>query len=755
MTKMFDINNNVSNNKCNTIYLHSTHVQNRREDHLCRSHVISLICPDRKDSSNQQKANKKSTKEAINDNIRSSGKTRNQNEISTPSKMIPGAVRKKADDIYTMKRTHKDKEILEIERETKPKQHVGFLKIISNVCEPKICKDEIHHIRVNENRFPPRSDSNQILRVRKEETGNFYENKSKITTIKDFMLDVRGDRLNTFLFRWKQKPGIAWPGQLADAGFFYEGNALDVKCFECKIVTSVDKWTQNENPMEAHARININCLFVKKQGFKPIKTVREEDAPLGQNNYVLDEKVAVADITLPQNVVAETTKQRYTVNEQHVPPLLIPAGQLSGLVKGNEANNENTKSQDKEVKTATAIDTKALGDIFKDGLSIGDSIAEHVRRNTHTSNDSMNSQLTMDVSNPGNHYTEYKYPQFQSISSRLRSFEKWRFSHKQTPQSLSSAGYFYTGENDIVRCFCCDLGLAEWDPKDDPWKEHARHNPKCWFLINEKGTVFIEFIQKDWKKIYNAKHAAFDDKESRIATFDDWRKDIEQTPEILADAGFFFTGDEDVVRCHYCDGGLRNWEPGDIPWQEHARWFPFCKYLIKMKGREYIEEVKRITEERQRSESTVSTATHLSSLPEDIRDLQPIKELQEMKIEDELIRSAVSEFRNKKGHTNFTTAELITLIFEGKEQQQPKQSPFAASSIVQKENEEEKDPQKIKETNRQLKEKMKCIRCRTNDICMLFVNCGHRQTCEECADLMDFCPICDTRIKKRLKTFLS
>ncbi|XP_071137547.1 baculoviral IAP repeat-containing protein 7-like [Mytilus edulis] len=68
---------------------------------------------------------------------------------------------------------------------------------------------------------------------------------------------------------------------------------------------------------------------------------------------------------------------------------------------------------------------------------------------------------------------------------------------------------------------------------------------------------------------------------------------------------------------------------------------------------------------------------------------------------------------------------------------------------------EEKDPQKLKEINKQLKDKMKCIRCRTNDICMLFVNCGHRQTCEECADLMDFCPICDTRIKKRLKTFLS
>jgi hypothetical protein len=35
---------------------------------------------------------------------------------------------------------------------------------------------------------------------------------------------------------------------------------------------------------------------------------------------------------------------------------------------------------------------------------------------------------------------------------------------------------------------------------------------------------------------------AFDDKQSRVVTFDGWRMDIEQTPDILADAGFFYTG---------------------------------------------------------------------------------------------------------------------------------------------------------------------------------------------------------------------
>lgn len=445
MTKTCETNNNVTNNRRNTIDLHDNHVQNRRQNHLCLSPVTALICPDRKDSYNLQKAYKKSTKEATNDNIRNLGETRNLKENTSAYKMKQGEIRKKVDNIHTMKRTHKDKEILEIESETKPRQHDDFPKKISYVCKPQICKDTIHNITVNENRFPLRSANNQTLKVRKEETGTFFDNVE--VDIEDCMLDVRGDRLNTFLFRWKQKPGIAWPGQLADAGFFYEGNAYDVKCFECKYVTPVDKWPRNENPMEAHARININCLFVKKQGFKPIKTVREKDTQCGQNNYASGEKVAIADNNLPENIVAEITKRSDTVNEQHVPSSLIPTGLLSSLLKENEASNVNTKRPDKEVKITTVIDPKALGDIFKDGLSIGDSIADNVSRSetVHVPTDSMNSQLTMDVSNPGNQFTEYKYPQFQSVSSRLRSFEKWKFFHKQTPQSLSSAGYFYTG----------------------------------------------------------------------------------------------------------------------------------------------------------------------------------------------------------------------------------------------------------------------------------------------------------------------
>lgn len=46
----------------------------------------------------------------------------------------------------------------------------------------------------------------------------------------------------------------------------------------------------------------------------------------------------------------------------------------------------------------------------------------------------------------------------------------------------------------------------------------------------------------------------------------------------------------DQVRCFYCDGGLRHWEPGDDPWIEHARWFPLCGYVRLVKGDEFVQQ---------------------------------------------------------------------------------------------------------------------------------------------------------------------
>jgi hypothetical protein len=80
--------------------------------------------------------------------------------------------------------------------------------------------------------------------------------------------------------------------------------------------------------------------------------------------------------------------------------------------------------------------------------------------------------------------------------------------------------------------------------------------------------------------------------QSRLKTFTNW-PDCGQSAETLAEAGFFYIARLDHVKCFYCDGGLRNWEPNDDPWLEHARWFPNCSFVILNKGDGYVKEVTK------------------------------------------------------------------------------------------------------------------------------------------------------------------
>ena len=39
----------------------------------------------------------------------------------------------------------------------------------------------------------------------------------------------------------------------------------------------------------------------------------------------------------------------------------------------------------------------------------------------------------------------------------------------------------------------------------------------------------------------------------------------------LCEAGFFYEGEGDKVKCFWCDGALEMWSRGDDPWAEHAK----------------------------------------------------------------------------------------------------------------------------------------------------------------------------------------
>lgn len=55
----------------------------------------------------------------------------------------------------------------------------------------------------------------------------------------------------------------------------------------------------------------------------------------------------------------------------------------------------------------------------------------------------------------------------------------------------------------------------------------------------------------------------------------------------------------DCVRCFQCGIGLRNWDPEDDPWVEHARWSSKCSYLRLKKGQGFVDLVQAAVREAQ------------------------------------------------------------------------------------------------------------------------------------------------------------
>ena len=83
-------------------------------------------------------------------------------------------------------------------------------------------------------------------------------------------------------------------------------------------------------------------------------------------------------------------------------------------------------------------------------------------------------------------------------------------------------------------------------------------------------------------------HPRYSTVDARLRSFKDWPPALKQRPAELAEAGFYYIGLSDQVKCFYCDGGLRNWCPEDNPWTEHSRWFSKCGFIRLVKGDEFI-----------------------------------------------------------------------------------------------------------------------------------------------------------------------
>ena len=65
---------------------------------------------------------------------------------------------------------------------------------------------------------------------------------------------------------------------------------------------------------------------------------------------------------------------------------------------------------------------------------------------------------------------------------RLQSFKDWPKQIIPDKFSLAKAGFYYTGQQDNVQCFACDVKITGWGRIDDPWLVHKKRSGKYHYL---------------------------------------------------------------------------------------------------------------------------------------------------------------------------------------------------------------------------------------------------------------------------------
>ncbi|XP_044005876.1 E3 ubiquitin-protein ligase XIAP-like [Aphidius gifuensis] len=79
-----------------------------------------------------------------------------------------------------------------------------------------------------------------------------------------------------------------------------------------------------------------------------------------------------------------------------------------------------------------------------------------------------------------------------SYESRLETFYYWPKYISQTKEFMAEAGFLYSSIGDYVICHHCGNGMKDWKNNEDPWEEHARYFPECYFLRLVKGNDFVQ-----------------------------------------------------------------------------------------------------------------------------------------------------------------------------------------------------------------------------------------------------------------------
>lgn len=336
--------------------------------------------------------------------------------------------------------------------------------------------------------------------------------------------------------------------QLARLGFYYTGRVSETCCYSCGRIYR--EWKEGDDPVEIHRRLSPNCPHLNGQEVRnrPIYPDINQQwpaipwDPFGDPGEGPREGEGRPDLAGAESSNRDT--EQTSVEDNRSQP------------RGAEVNVPVETTHD-----LPSLEANPLSNIAQPRPQHEPEIGQQDLSQVETNPAVLDStphivpeaQTTMDLSGSGSVSSE-------GTSSR-QSGGSDRPAHHQDPPAANPGPQ----QQDAYRP---DQSLPRGVPRTDPRTQ------------------------------YMPRYPLYAGQEHRAESFrNGWPAYLNQTPHEMASAGFYYAGNGDYCRCYHCGGGLRNWEPGDDPWVEHARWFPNCLFVRQNKGERFV----RLVQQRQQN----------------------------------------------------------------------------------------------------------------------------------------------------------
>ncbi|KAG7257631.1 hypothetical protein CRUP_018386 [Coryphaenoides rupestris] len=368
---------------------------------------------------------------------------------------------------------------------------------------------------------------------------------------------------------------------------------------------------------------------------------------------------------------------------------------------------------------------------------------------------------------------------------RLRTFLRWPADAPVTSGDLARAGFFYSGTGDQVQCFCCGGILRYWLHGDSPIADHRRcfrRAASCWAgtwatcrsscppglrgrptgqpaPADDRGPSRRSPDTPSTPRWRQRKPGGPPSTTGRPAPRSSPTSSPEQGSSTQTEAAGQHRasnrskgeGHGDNVKCYFCDGGLRNWEPGDDPWQEHAKWFPRVDHRLRFLEPS-AQGMVRVW--------FVGANVVAGGLGGSSAMLSPVVQtVVRMGFRAGLVESLVQTKYLLSGQHYTSVSDLVADVLQAEEderQREPQtrepevgQGPSSATLRTQ-------PPVKQKGQMSTSKEAFRtCKVCMDKPVSIVFIPCGHLVVCGDCAASLRHCPICRASVRGSVRAFMS